>query len=127
MRILLLFLLAFSLPIASNAQQQGGFIYIIDKTAEGNVYYMSEYLEAKFPGDHDGIDAQRKSFDQKFKDYVLENYDLVDYQLVQNDWMVPGRGVYPDRAYAKKLENIPVMDEGSKIIIVEGFKLIATK
>ena len=123
-----IFTLLFLLFTASIiAQNQQGWLTLVDKTPDGLVYYVSSLFECKFPGDHDGIDAQRKAFDAKFKTYLLENYELVDFQNQDNEWMEPGRGVYPAKNYSTFLEYFPVRHEDAKLIMVQDFKLNCPK
>lgn len=109
--------------ITGFSQNHQGYIYVLDQAESGEVYYMSPFLECPFSGDHDQIDSKRKSLDEQYEKYVKENYKLVEFQTTHNDWMMPGRGVFPERSYDQKIENLPIMREGSKVIIVSDFKI----
>ncbi|MFK8045595.1 MAG: hypothetical protein AB8B72_08870 [Crocinitomicaceae bacterium] len=120
----ILFLLFYS---SLSAQNQQGYMTLVDKTADGLVYYISPLFECKFPGDHDGIDAQRIEFDKQFKAYILKNYAIVEFQHQNNNWLEPGRGVVPAKTYSKFLEFFPQTHKGAKMIMVEGFSLDCDK
>lgn len=123
MRKLLIILFLSIAPMFCYSQNQQGFIYVLDLTENGEVYYMSPFLECSFDGDHDSIDAQRKRLDEQYKKYITDNYTLVNFQTVHSDWMEPGRGVFPERTYNNKIKNLPIMREGSDLIIVSDFKI----
>ena len=121
MRNLFTIVLLITAPFFCFAQNQQGYIYVQDLVDGVEVYYVSPFLECSFAGDHDGIDAKRNSLDEQYKTYIEENYDLVEFQTVYSNWMEPGRGVYPAKTYENALENLPIMREGCKVIVVEGF------
>ncbi|MFK8038329.1 MAG: hypothetical protein AB8B74_08575 [Crocinitomicaceae bacterium] len=120
----ILFLLLSSSLIAQNQQ---GYMVLVDDTSDGLVYYVSSLFECSFPGDHDGIDAQRIAFDAKFKAHVLDNFEISDFQNFNSSWMEPGRGVNPSQIYSKYLENFPAVYRDAKMIMVQDFSLECKK
>lgn len=113
--------LLFSLSVF--AQNQQGYMVLIDKTPDGLVYYVSTLFECKFPGDHDGIDAQRIEFDAQFKAFILEKFEIKSFANFASDWMEPGRGVNPAQRFSKFLEYFPAKYPDATLIMVGDFKL----
>ena len=115
---------------AQNTAFEGGYIYVTDQESleydadRTYTYYITPYMECNFPSDVNEKLLIKKGFDEAFLKFVAENYELENMgEIAQGEWLMPGRGVYPDKQYEKKLEHLQNVGPGGGIVVIEGFQV----